>query len=235
MQSNIYHHLQRPLLYLPKSKNIEFTVAAIGATAKLTRSVIELSSKIFQIPSKVVLFGKGTYFFSVVKFPISVYSCGVSLSKTHKINSFKTACVYVMSVGHKIGLIAMNIFDVLKGMKAFGYLPERFIWVLKPTPLICVIGSVFMAGRLCAQVGEYTHSRSLLAAHQPGQLYANGAAVDDLHKAVSAARLNLIITALDISGVVILSLSTFAAVPVAITGYSLFTISAAVSFSRTVS
>jgi len=177
------------------------------ASAKVIRLSLELSNKLFPLSEKVILFGKGMFFVSIIKLPNSIYNCTVKVLKINKTRTFQKKIKFSKKLAQKAGVVAKEVMDILKGMKAFGLITEKYLWLVKPTPLCNLISSIAICGKLYADIQNYKNNRNL--AHQ----------------------LALVSSTFDIGAIAILSLSPLT--PLAIPAYSLLTLSAIASLAKT--
>lgn len=177
------------------------------ASAKVIRLSLELSNKLFPLSEKVILFGKGMFFVSIIKLPNSIYNCTVKVLKINKTRTFQKKIKFSKKLAQKAGVVAKEVMDILKGMKAFGLITEKYLWLVKPTPLCNLISSIAICGKLYADIQNYKNNRNL--AHQ----------------------LALVSSTFDIGAIAILALNPLT--PLAIPAYSLLTLSAIASLAKT--
>lgn len=178
------------------------------ASAKVIRLSLELSNNLFTISKNVILFGKGMYFVSSVKLPNSIYNCTVKVLKINKTRTFQKKINFSIKLSQKAGIVAKEAMDILKGMKAFGLIAEKYLWLVKPTPFCNLLSSIALCGKLYADIQNYKNNRNL------------------------GSRLALVSSTFDIGGIALLTLSPLMA-SVAIPAYSLLTLSAIASLAKT--
>ncbi len=186
-----------------------FQVNVTIASAKVIRLSLELSNKLFTLSKKVILFGRGMYFVSIAKLPNSIYNCTVKVLKINRTRTFQKKINFSIKLAQKAGVVAKEAMDILKGMKAFGLINEKYLWLVKPTPLCNLLSSIALCGKLYADIQNYKNNRNL--AHQ----------------------LALVSSTFDIGGIVLLGFSPLMATPIAIPAYSLLTLSAIASLAKT--
>lgn len=185
-----------------------FSVNLAVASAKVIRLSLELSNKLVLLSEKVLLFGRGMYFVSVIKMPNSIYDCTVTVLKANKARSYNKWKNFSIKLAKKAGVVAKEGMDVLKGMKAFSLLSERHLWLVKPTPLCNLLSSTILLGKLCADIQSYKNNPNL------------------------PLKLALVSSTFDIGGIALLTLSPFMA-NLAIPAYTLLTLSAIASLAKT--
>ena len=178
------------------------------ASAKVIRLSFELSNILITLSEKLMLFGKGMYFVSIVKLPNSIYNCTVKVLKINKARTFQKKVNFTIKLAQKAGVVAKEAMDILKGMKAFGLITEKYLWLIKPTPFCNLLSSTALCGKLYADIQNYKNNRNL-----PHQLA-------------------LASSTFDIGGIALLGFSPLMT-SVAIPAYSLLTLSAIASLAKT--
>lgn len=192
-------------------ENISFATNVTVATARVVRLTVELANKVFAISKKTLLCGRSMYFVAVIKLPGSVYQFGVTLLKITEVHDKKSALTFSCQVLYRISLIGKDAMNLLKGLKSFGALNEKYFWMIKQTPLYCVGTSLLICYKFYSEVQHYNQQID------PDQILI--------------AKLKMSSTALDIGGVAILVLSPYYA-PLAIPAYALFTAASGVSLAK---
>jgi|GEM_PF-2366020 len=217
------------------ASNIKFTVNLTEKMGKLTRTIIDLSSQFISLPAGAISMQKGTYFVSVIILPRSLHSLVVSVFEINKVNSLKTGGAYLFVVTQKVSLIVKDSFDILKGMKAFGLLNERYFFVFKALPVLGNIGTVFIVTQLYQDIIARSNCQSALSTYDLKKYLADGkpdAQREVLLNQLKKANVSLAASALNISGMALLVLSPFVLAPVAIPAHLLLTLSAIASVHK---
>ena len=175
------------------------------SSAKVIRLSLELSNKLFLISEKIILFGRGMYFASVIKMPNSIYDCSVTVLKINKARSYNKWKSFSIKLAKKAGVVAKEAMDILKGMKAFNLLSERHLWLVRPTPLCNLLSSFILVGKLYADIQNYKNNLP--------------------------SKLNLVSSTFDVGGIALLVATPFMA-SLAIPAYSLLILSSIASLAK---
>jgi hypothetical protein len=218
-------------------KNVQFASELSFAGARLFRRSVELSCKLSVVSPGLILLSKSTYFLSTMKLPNSVCSFGLSLYEIRQVNSLGTATTFTYVVFKKMSLIGVDVFNVLKGMKTFGYLHERHFWIFKGTPIFCALTAISLTSSLYGQYSDFSKAKNKYLRNigkGKSPIGETDARCEKLKYKLINNTLKMSSTAFNISGIALLTLSSFILTPVIIPAYVLMTGSAFASFSHVV-
>jgi hypothetical protein len=209
--------------FLPTSSSIKFASDLTFASARLFRRSIELSHKLAIISPKLILLGRSTYFLSLLKLPISVY-------ELKNVNS-------VTTLFKRVSIVGVDVFNVLKGMRAFNLLDERHLWIYKGSPIFCALTAISLTSLLNSQYSEFSQAKANYE-RNIGKGKCSEGTVDKRRQTLQnkfvICSLKLSSTTLNISGIALLFISPIILTPLIIPAYSLIAGSSILSLSHVV-